>query len=52
MIHWGWLIVVAMLGCFGGLLVSAMCVIASGESIEDQIDRETCCGNCKAGCTD
>lgn len=54
MVHWIWVLVALVVGGCGGLLASALCVMSCGESVEDQIDRESCqgCEACKPGCTD
>lgn len=52
MVHWVWVIVALFGGALAGILSSALCVMSSGPSIQDEMERETCCGNCKAGCTD
>lgn len=52
MVHWIWIVVALFAGAMVGMLASALCVMASGDSIEDQIDDETCCGTCKPGRTD
>lgn len=45
MVHWIWIVFALIAGGTGGLLMSALCVMSRGESIEDQIDRETCCNH-------
>lgn len=54
MVHWLWVLAALMAGGFGGMLVSAVCVMARCDSGEDEIGRESCkgCGHCKVGCTD